>query len=345
MVPTMRPFLIILAWLSLARSGFAEQSPVLKKNPDGEIYFAKVTQDFGTLKRGERVSAEFNFENVGKGDLVIQGAHASCGCTAVEAERGRVYGPGEKGVIKLVLDSANFAGPLVKLVTVLTNDKVLPARTLTVKAQIIEEIVATPPIVDFGVVQVGHPATRRVIVSPKGDKKQVKVSSLEFNSDVLQGKFEPVASGWAVEVGLSDTTKPGYLKETLYVHNDSEGLPALPILVRAEVLGNVRASPSYLEFGAVASNSHVTRFVQISAPKGLDITGTRVELRLNGEAIENPERFVSLGDSGDQHKGRRIPVNLHNFGGKAGSVHGQLVFLTTDPWQKEVAFDLYALFQ
>ena len=43
--------------------------------------FVTKSHDFGKIKQGEMVSYSFRFKNVGKSDLIISSARASCGCT------------------------------------------------------------------------------------------------------------------------------------------------------------------------------------------------------------------------------------------------------------------------
>ena len=337
---------IFAVWLAIAgavRGQTAVNAPTGVGEGEGEIAFKQVIKDFGTLKRGEKGVADFPFENVGKGLLIIQGVHASCGCVAVEGEDGRLYASGDHGSIKVTIDTTNFSGPLVKMVTVMTNEKLLPSRTLTVKVHVEDEVSAFPPVVDFGPIRSGTGPTKRVVVRPVGSLKQVTVDKLQFNTGVFAATVAQAGDVWNIDIKLNEGVQPGSIRETLFVHNNSKSLPDLPVLVRAEVVGNIRAQPPYLEFGAVAPHSHATKSVELSGVASFDLTGSWVELNVNGEPIMDAATFVKIGTA----KGttdKKVPVELHN-NGKAGSVHGRLVFLTSDALQKEVGFDFYAFFQ
>jgi len=99
------------------------------------IKFSKEIHDFGLLLQGEKVSYTFKFKNIGKGDLIIKEATATCGCTVPKYPR-KPIAAGEQGEIEVIFDSQNRTGKQVKSVSVWTNCQ--PNKT---KLQIVSEIV------------------------------------------------------------------------------------------------------------------------------------------------------------------------------------------------------------
>ena len=69
------------------------------------IEFDKTEFDFGTVTEGKVVEGTFVVKNVGKTDLLITDAKASCGCTVPEWPKGAIK-PGETGDIKFAFDSS-----------------------------------------------------------------------------------------------------------------------------------------------------------------------------------------------------------------------------------------------
>lgn len=59
--------------------------------------------DLGEIKKGEKKSAEFNYENTGSEDIIIELVSA-CECTTVDHTYDPIK-PGEKGVIAFTFDS------------------------------------------------------------------------------------------------------------------------------------------------------------------------------------------------------------------------------------------------
>ncbi|GGG91585.1 hypothetical protein GCM10007415_27750 [Parapedobacter pyrenivorans] len=76
--------------------------------------------DFGEVKEGEKVEHEFMFTNTGSSPLIISNVQASCGCTTPEYSKNPIA-PGDKGMVKVVFNSAGQVGKQHKVVTVSSN--------------------------------------------------------------------------------------------------------------------------------------------------------------------------------------------------------------------------------
>ena len=76
--------------------------------------------NFGSIKAGQLVQYSFKFKNTGSKALVIQEAHATCGCTVPEKPEQPIK-PGETGIIKVVFNSQVKSGHQEKTITVNSN--------------------------------------------------------------------------------------------------------------------------------------------------------------------------------------------------------------------------------
>lgn len=85
-----------------------------------KVEFDEPTFDFGTVQSGEIVKHTYTFKNTGQGQLVIQNATASCGCTVPKFSRNPIP-PGSKGEIIVEFNSENRSGSQSKTITVLAN--------------------------------------------------------------------------------------------------------------------------------------------------------------------------------------------------------------------------------
>ena len=85
------------------------------------IKFDFDTFDFGEVTDGEIVEVDYIFKNIGKSNLIIFDASASCGCTVPEYPKDKEIEPGETGVIKARFDSSGQTGKQVKSITLTTN--------------------------------------------------------------------------------------------------------------------------------------------------------------------------------------------------------------------------------
>lgn len=84
------------------------------------IDFEEEVHDFGKIVQGEKVSYDFKFTNVGKSNLVISNASASCGCTIADFPKEPIP-PGKSGKISVVFNSEGKSGYTEKTITVVTN--------------------------------------------------------------------------------------------------------------------------------------------------------------------------------------------------------------------------------
>jgi len=82
--------------------------------------FEEEIHDFGDIKAGDEVQHEFKFTNVGKKDLIISDARASCGCTIPEKPE-KPIAPGASEIIKVKFNSTGKSGLVNKDITITAN--------------------------------------------------------------------------------------------------------------------------------------------------------------------------------------------------------------------------------
>jgi hypothetical protein len=85
-----------------------------------KIIFDETEFNFGSVQAGEVVKHTYTFKNTGEGQLVIQNATASCGCTVPTFSRNPIP-PGGKGEILVEFNSENRSGEQSKTITVAAN--------------------------------------------------------------------------------------------------------------------------------------------------------------------------------------------------------------------------------
>lgn len=101
---------------------FTNVAPEKYINPQdyAKMEFESSEFDFGTINQGDKVEHIFKFKNVGKNDLKISDARASCGCTIPEWTKTPIKS-GESGEVKVIFDSAGKSNEQNKTVTLTTN--------------------------------------------------------------------------------------------------------------------------------------------------------------------------------------------------------------------------------
>ncbi len=90
------------------------------RDPKPIIKFENNNQDLGTIKRGQKIPFEFEFENTGDADLLIE-LVTSCKCTNLEWPKEAVK-PGQKATIRAVYDTTyQKLGETEKIVDIIAN--------------------------------------------------------------------------------------------------------------------------------------------------------------------------------------------------------------------------------
>lgn len=310
----------------------------------GTLHFDKSSHDFGEVFRGTQLTQTFRFVNKGPGPLTIQGVHAACNCTAVEVDRGRRYEPGQSGTIEVTLDTSDFIGNLVKTVTVISNERLLPDRTLTIRAKVKSEIFADPPLLDFASVKPKANDARTIrIRSAPG--QQLEIKGLDFNEKVLSAQVARDKDDWILTAQLLAGVPPGFLKESIVVRNNSQHLPKLTIPVRGQVMSNFEVAPSYIEFGSLGATEGAQRVVTLRGSDNYKVVSMRGDMQINGQKVDQVANLLKIESASLQNDMQQINVELKNGLSRAGSVRGKIYIETTDPVQPELSVDFYALFR
>ncbi|MEC5165903.1 hypothetical protein RCH18_001637 [Flavobacterium sp. PL11] len=108
----MKKTIILLALVLISSIGFAQNGPKI-------VFTAKDnTIDYGTVKKTDDGSRDFNFTNTGNAPLIITNVLSTCGCT-VPTRPNEPIMPGKTGKITVKYNMA--LGPIRKTITVESN--------------------------------------------------------------------------------------------------------------------------------------------------------------------------------------------------------------------------------
>ena len=327
-----------------SRQTSSNKSRQLNNEPSGVISFEKAGIDFGAIKRGQKVSASFPFKNIGQGALTIQGVQAACNCTTSDTAKGKTFGPGETGNLEVIFDSTDYSGKVSKAITVITNERSMPDRTLTITATVNSEIDAKPPLVDFGDV-VMNQSPQQIIILKNNMKGELKIEKIRYNEEFLDVGYTKEGHEFSIYVKLKPSAPIGFFKDTIWIKNNSTALPEMPIPVRATIRGQIAATPAYIEFGSVQPSDKSARQISLTATDGFEITSNSVELNVNGAKDDAGQNLMRVSVTPADKNGKKINLELMNPGGKSGSVHGKITLQTTNPQQKNLTVDFYAFFR
>ncbi|MHB8834689.1 MAG: DUF1573 domain-containing protein [Candidatus Methylomirabilia bacterium] len=153
-----------LAVCALAAGTLIAAAPARATAAPPAITFGSETCDLGNVVQGELPDCVFSFSNGGDDDLRIFQVEPTCGCTTALLSA-PLLRAGERGGIRVVFDSDNFAGEVVKEVAVRSNDPDRRSVTLRVKALVEPEIDFEPRVVTFDAVPDGAVLKQAVILT------------------------------------------------------------------------------------------------------------------------------------------------------------------------------------
>lgn len=308
----------------------------------GEIEFDNKIKDFGEVERGQLLTHEFKFKNIGKGNLIVQGIHSSCGCMALEIDEGKVYQPGEGGTISVQLNSTSFSGKLSKTVMVLTNQRSKSVRVLTLRAHVKNNILVNPPLVDYGTLSAGQVAHRKIKIS-SASETPLEITGLRHGDNIESQLLKESDKSWLLDVYVKPTDS-GVYKDILYLKTSLKHLPHVPVPIVGEFLGTITFSPEYIEFGAVQDSKFREKILSLKGINDFKILKAEVTMEVNGNPVDSKDYMVlDLPTSaGSEHK---MGIKLHNKDKLSGAVNGDIRVLTDDPSQESIEIDFFAFFQ
>ncbi|MFZ9520500.1 MAG: DUF1573 domain-containing protein [Silvanigrellaceae bacterium] len=345
-----------------------------------QIDFASMRYDFGEITRGQKVSYAFEFKNVGSGALQIRSIHSACGCVNTRVEPKDILMPGEKGKISFEFDSSHFAGNIVRTLTVDTNQTRNSTLTLSFSANIREEIKATPALLGVGEIlpeynkawliplptglratgsesetipaaaeKAGLPASVLSQLKDSGEVKPVSVTT--SHPSIAAEIIPPAAKGkdYQLKVIFKGGLPIGPLREKVSVWNSSRHLKELIVPIYGDVVGHVKQSAKYIEFGVVTRPEAVQRTLTLSSDrKDFLVESVTAELRrtdsLEGVGIADVLKYsTSRTATGTVLSFElRYPENISS-GSMPVNASGFFIVKTNDPDYKEMKVPFFGV--
>ncbi|HWP64326.1 MAG TPA: DUF1573 domain-containing protein, partial [Candidatus Limnocylindria bacterium] len=200
------------------------------------LMVAAPTFDFGTIERGTPVDHVFRVRNEGDAPANVLGIDRTCACT-VGAASARTVAPGGELWVSVGLDSEALSGPVVKAVTVRTDDPNAPALRLVLRGTVLVDLIAEPPTLYVGEVGRGSVPERTARVRPGRPTGTARVLAVRARGPFVEPRvIDDGAGGLAIAVRVTDDAPAGRFRDEIVVRGS--GLDG-PIVI--PVLGVVRA--------------------------------------------------------------------------------------------------------
>jgi hypothetical protein len=262
--------------------------------PSGaKIQFETPTYDFGRAKSGEPVKHTFIFTNTGCETLQINNVRPGCGCTTT-GEWTKKVEPGKTGEIPIQVNTANFNGPIMKNVSVDSNDKTQPTAVLYLKGTIWKPVEITP---QFAMINV-PPETQSgatVIRIVNNMEEPLTLSNPEVNNPSFSATLKTNQPGKEFEMTVSivPPIRTGYSQATVTLKTSSTAMPTITANIGANVQAAVTVIPQ-----------------QITLPPGPLANQTMPSVTIQN----NSTNLLTLSDAATTAKDVQVKINEANPG-------------------------------
>ena len=239
--------------------------------------FAERQHDFGPVPRGAKVRHPFVLTNNTAGPISILNLRVSCGCTSGKASASLVQA-GQTAVIEAEMDTRNFTGRKATTLFVTVHNGTEEAEVaLNVASTILADIVLNPGGIDFGAVTKGQSPVQTLTIDRVGkpDWKVVKMVSASkvLGASLTETARTPEMVSYRLDVTLKPNTPGGVVRDEIeLLTNDAES-KGFPVLVTAQVRGDLTATPTILSLGSPGSSESITGRYIVRAPKPFRVTG------------------------------------------------------------------------
>ncbi|RJO67980.1 MAG: DUF1573 domain-containing protein [Myxococcales bacterium] len=226
--------------LLIASAAWAQENPTQANAGPPRLVVDKLNHDFGRLRAGKRETVRIPFRNAGESDLLITGVDAACQCTTLLAEQTRLP-PRRSSWLHLGFDSTGMRGPVLKRITLFTNDPERPAVQFDVQAEAMVEVEIAPAEIAVPIVKPGEIIEREVEIFNMSAKPvrltEIKSSRPEI---VIDAKPQTLAPRSVVRVGVRlsiPRDAVGTVSGRIVVRTDAPDYATLFLPVQANVNG------------------------------------------------------------------------------------------------------------
>ena len=235
----------------------------------------EVTQhEFGTIAAGAKAEFAFKFTNKYLYDVHVARVRSSCGCSDVRVTKDSLA-TYESGEVVASINSERLRGNQSSTLTVIFDKPRYAEVQLKVTVYIRGDILLEPSGFDFGEVEQGADASRKLTVTHYGDADW-KIVDVLGSTDYLECELgEPVQSEDRVSYPLTaklaaGAPAGGLGTQLLLVTNDAQA-EKIPVMVEGSVRSLVSVAPASLYLGSLRPGQSVSKRLVVRAAKPFHI--------------------------------------------------------------------------
>jgi hypothetical protein len=245
-----------------------------------EKMFSVSTHDFGQVARNAKAEFVFPLNNPYLEDAHIVSAQPSCGCTATRIDNPWLKTYQHGGVVAM-LNTKSYHGQRGATITVTFDRPYYATAQLRVQGYIRDDVVLDPEEVEFGRVDLGTPAVKRVVVSFSSSSgweiRDVKTNNPHLSATITPISRNDTSVAYQMDVRLDSATPPGYFQDHLRLVTNDQQNTQFPVLVEGRVVAAVSVSPNSLFLGVLRPGETVTKQLVVKGKKPFRVTSVTAQ--------------------------------------------------------------------
>ena len=241
------------------------------------------------MKRPEMAAHTFVFSNVGTAMLEITDVQASCSCTTV-GEWDRRVAPGQAGRISIQLASATLSGPVVRTITVSSNDPLQPTSLLRLSATVPTSVEVDRSAVIFQFVGEGAKPETKIVRIVNRQPAPLMVEGPRSTNPAFTAELRIVNPGQEFELNITTVPPPigNTISSVISMTTSSPDMPLITVQAYAVTRLPVVVSPPQIDLPAAPLAGGVNVSVSITGAASdslvlsdptLGFVGATVQLR------------------------------------------------------------------
>jgi hypothetical protein len=354
----MKKILLTVFSVVIAVLGFAQP----------KIQFDQTTYDFGMIREeGGKVTARFNFTNVGTEDLILKSVRPGCGCTAANYTKTAIA-PGERGFIDATYNPSGRPGSFNKNIKVTTNEPEMDVEKPTPHLIFIKGNVSPKPKTPFekegytmgnGMVRIKTNTTKLEVLNTQQhlDTFQIKNFGTKPVSVILNNNgfvteayrsFGPEIQGGeeGIVVLKYDAAKRndfGTLKDAISFTTNDTLEPKKEIYYNVSITedfsklsaGKLKKAPvvnlskTFIDFGKVKQNTAATETITLKNDGKSDLIIRKIDANSSNLKIDCPKMVLKKGESVD------VTITYNSKRNKGKQTHS-ITLITNDPNNSQI---------
>ena len=246
---SVRPHYVCFIWFL---GVFGAVSASAQDQTWAEKMFDQRNIDFGVVAKGSDAVARVKITNLYKQQVHIADVTTTCGCSAGKPSKTTLESL-EEGFVEVTMNTHKFDRRKDSNLIITIDAPVHAKVTIPITAYIRTDVVFEPGSVNFGAVEYGKDATRKIKLRYAG-RGNWHIKEVRSRSESLVAKAIETARGGArvdydIVVTLLANSPVGAIREQLSVVTDDPSSPQVPLLVEANVEADVMITPAIVSLG------------------------------------------------------------------------------------------------